>query len=308
MAEEGGFLTGVLTTLAGHRVYVLPVVAAITFGSILLATRLEATFEVKDFFASNSDFVVGLDKLDEHVSDRGGEPATVYVEGDLADPDALASIEGFVARLAENPFVGREADGEANVDDNVLTILSRLTESEYARAQIEATTGTKITDGDGDGLPDSREQLQAAYEFATTKGVPFDRQTNVFTPGEVRTVLSYDGEKPSGSVAIFSLGIPGTREQSAVTSARQALTNDLSVLEESPAIVRVGLTGSPFEREQTLDATTKTLQTSLPIAALGAFLLLLVTMRSFRYAVVTVIPIGLVAAWLYRSCRRRASP
>ncbi len=242
---------------------------------------------------------MGLDKLDEHVGDRGGEPETVYVEGDLADPDALASIEGFVARLAENPFVGREADGEANVDDNVLTILSRLTESEYARAQIEATTGTKITDGDGDGLPDSREQLQAAYEFATTKGVPFDRQTNVFTPGEVRTVLSYDGEKPSGSVAIFSLGIPGTREQSAVTSARQALTNDLSVLEESPAIVRVGLTGSPFEREQTLDATTKTLQTSLPIAALGAFLLLLVTMRSFRYAVVTVIPIGLVAAWLY---------
>ncbi|HCE75122.1 MAG TPA: hypothetical protein DEP04_00710 [Dehalococcoidia bacterium] len=48
-----------------------------------------------------------------------------------------------------------------------------------------------------------------------------------------------------------------------------------------------------------MSESTRTLYTSLPIAMIAATLLLLVTMRSFRYAVVTVIPIGLVVAWLY---------
>ena len=39
--------------------------------------------------------------------------------------------------------------------------------------------------------------------------------------------------------------------------------------------------------------------TSLPVAIAAATILLLVTMRSLRYAVVTVVPIGLVVAWLY---------
>ena len=38
---------------------------------------------------------------------------------------------------------------------------------------------------------------------------------------------------------------------------------------------------------------------SLPIAAAAVFVLLLIVMRSLRYAVVTIIPIGLVVAWLY---------
>ena len=53
------------------------------------AFQLEASFDVKDFFKSNSDFVVSLDKIDEHVSRSGGEPATIYIRGDLADPAAL---------------------------------------------------------------------------------------------------------------------------------------------------------------------------------------------------------------------------
>ena len=38
---------------------------------------------------------------------------------------------------------------------------------------------------------------------------------------------------------------------------------------------------------------------SLAIATAAALVLLLLTMRSLRYAVVTIIPIGLVVAWLY---------
>ena len=67
---------------------------------------------------------------------------------------------------------------------------------------------------------------------------------------------------------------------------------------QNPLITRVGVTGSPFIREGQLGATTSSLQKSLPIAAAAALVLLL-TMRSLRYAVVTIIPVGLVVAWLY---------
>jgi predicted RND superfamily exporter protein len=48
-----------------------------------------------------------------------------------------------------------------------------------------------------------------------------------------------------------------------------------------------------------LIATTESLQTSIPIAAAGALIILLVVFRSVRYAIVTVIPVGLVVIWLY---------
>ncbi len=84
-----------------------------------------------------------------------------------------------------------------------------------------------------------------------------------------------------------------------MVTARDTLTDSLEVVLENPSVTYVGLTGSPFTRLAQLDASTKTLQRSLPIAAVASLILLLIVMRSFRYAVVTIIPIGLVVAWLY---------
>jgi len=38
---------------------------------------------------------------------------------------------------------------------------------------------------------------------------------------------------------------------------------------------------------------------SIPIAAAGSFIIILIALRSFRYALATIIPIGLVVVWLY---------
>ncbi len=100
-------------------------------------------------------------------------------------------------------------------------------------------------------------------------------------------------------MTLLQVGILGTRNQLVVKAARESLVEDLKVLGQNRQFSRVGLTGSAFVREGQLDATTKSLQTSLPIAAAAALVLLLLTMRSLRYAVVTIIPIGLVVAWLY---------
>ena len=101
------------------------------------------------------------------------------------------------------------------------------------------------------------------------------------------------------NLTTISFQIPGTRDQALVTRAGKVIRPILADLETHPSISVARLTGSPFTRELQLSASTKTLYTSLPIAIVAATILLIISMRSFKYAIVTVIPIGLVVAWLY---------
>jgi predicted RND superfamily exporter protein len=291
-----GFVGG----LARFAPVVLMAAAGITAAAVLFALRLDPTFDVKDFFDHDSDFVIGLDKLDEHVAGRSGEPAIAYIRGDLTDPRALEAIHEFTSTLSDNRYVARDASGEVATGTTLLDLLARITGSDYGRGQVLQTTGVEILDANGDGIPDTSEQVKASYDYMTRHGVPLDERTLVFDPGQVRSVLFHD---PDGddeeNVTVMALLIPGTREQTTVTAAHESLNESIKVLGDSEAITRFGLTGSPFAREAQLGATSRTLRTSLPIAAAGAFVLLLLTMRSIRYALVTTIPIGLVVAWLY---------
>ena len=298
-ASKTSWLAPVVTGLAGYRPLVLVIMAGITAAAVLLALRLDPELDVKEFFDSNSDFVIGLDKLDEHIAQRSGEPGIIYIKGDLTDPRALAAMQQFVDKLAKNPYVGRDADGSISLEDNVISVLERVTVSAYARGQVTQASGLEITDENGDGIPDSKQQIKATYDYIIQHGVPLDESTLVYDVGQVREGLFHDPSGGEENVTVLVVGIPGTREQTTIKAAREALTEDLDILRQSPLITRVGVTGSPFVREGQLSATTSSLQRSLPIAAAAALMLLFVTMRSLRYAVVTVIPIGLVVAWLY---------
>ena len=117
------------------------------------------------------------------------------------------------------------------------------------------------------------------------------------TPEQVRQAiyLSDEGEH----ITVIWFQIPGTRDQAIVAATERSIQPKLAELQDHGSISKVGLTGSPFTRKAQLSASTRTLYTSLPIALIAAIILLTATMRSIRYAAVTVIPIVLVVAWLY---------
>ncbi|MDP6823641.1 MAG: MMPL family transporter [Dehalococcoidia bacterium] len=295
--SSGFLISRPVIWLARRRLVVVPAFVLLTAASVVGAMQLEPTFDVKDFFDSKSDFVIGLDKIDEHVAERGGEPGVVLVDGDLADPGAARAIASLVSRMNENPSLARGADDFVQIlDPSYLDVLGQVTESGFARAQIRAGFGVDIQDADGDGLPDTREGIAAALDYAIDAGVPLDEATLIYTSQRVQTSLR---RSDAGYVTILTVFLPGTREQSAIAEGRRSVERDLAGLAETPSITDFGVTGSPFTRQEQLDATTKSLQISIPVAAVAALLLLLIAMRSARYAVVTVIPIGLVVAWLY---------
>lgn len=294
------WLSSLVVRLARLRLAVLLTAAGVTAGAVLFALQLEAEFDVKDFFDSQSDFVVGLDKLDEHVGQRRGEQALIYLQGDLSSPQALASVQLLIQKLAANPHIARDADGTPFIQEpNVIDVLTRVTASPYASDRVLELTGVPINDENADGLPDTHEQVSAVMTYAVAHGVPLDDATLVYDPGRVREVLSYQPAAGQDAAALLTLGIPDSRDQTTVRTAREALTQDLAFLADSPVITDFGITGSPFVREGQLAAVTSTLQTSLPIAVVATLALLLVALRSVRYALVTVVPVVLVAAWLY---------
>lgn len=290
----------VVTKLARGRFVVLPIVAVVTIAAVLTALRLEAQLDVKDFFDSRSDFVMGLDKLDYHVGETQGEPGIIYIEGDLSAGDSIAALRELEARLKANPYVAKGSNGEPTIYSwRIFELMESLLDSEYALSQVEQVTGQTITDLDGDLMPDTDAQTRAAFDFIVQHGIPLDESTPAFTPMQVQGSLSHDPSGRDPDALQMLVGLPGTREQSVVARAREAVEADLAFLEDVPTISRAGLTGSAFTRAASLDAAVRSLLTSLPIAVAACFLVAALFMRSLRYAFVTIIPIGLVVTWLY---------
>lgn len=261
--------------------------------------KLEATFDVKDFFKNDSDLVVSLDKIDEHLSETGVEPAIIYVRGDLADPEVLAALDSFRNSLTSDPNVAKNDYGEASIQARPLfVVLDHVMGSEYARSQIEEASGVTLElapdthstqyAGKTYDWPGSREQIRAILNYISVNGVPQSPTQNIYDHLEV-------GE--DATTLIF--GIPGTREQTNVIESRKTLTAAVASLEEHPGISFAGLTSSPYTRQASLDATANGLQRAFPIALVACLALVVAAMKSVRFGLVTIIPIGLVVAWLY---------
>lgn len=260
---------------------VLALAAVVTTAAAWSAVRLEVTFDVRDFFSPESDFVVALDKTAEYLGDQGGEPAVVYVETDLTSSSGLDSIAAFVDSVdasGNNPLA-RDASGVTVVNPGVLGV-------------FEDNTDPLQFDRSAD--------LAAFYKTALANGVTDSSGTLVWTPNAVGTVLWREGDDYA---TLLTYQIPDTRDQANVVLARELLEPLAEELELSLQRVdpdsRVVVTGSAVYRDDQLEAVRRAMLLALPIAVVACFALAGAFMRSIRYALVTIIPILLVVTWLY---------
>ena len=283
------------------RLVTLPLIALVTVVSTFLAFQLEPMLDVKDFLDSDSDFVKGIDKLYEHRAPSvAGEPASIYIRGDLTTTESLFAIRELFERLDDVEQLGRRQDGQVSLYSTTLfELFSWTMRSEYAVSQVQAQTGIALTDRDGDQVPDSSEQIRAAYDYIVQFGIPDDTERLAFEPTQVREVLYHEPGSVASQEIVITVGVLGAREQANIASARRALGEALEPLEDTPFIEFVGVTGSPFAREASLTAATRALNISLPVAMAGCFILLTFWSRSIRYALVTVVPVAVVVSWLY---------
>jgi uncharacterized protein len=301
--------------LARWRVFTLPAVALLAVLGLVGASRVESGFEVRDFLSSNTDFVRSLDALERYFGSGGGTSDYVYVEGDLTDPRVLTAIDAATAELAASdaPFI-RDFNDDVEFAPNAVTVVRLATSSDPMRDAVAAATGVEITDADGDGLADGPEQVEAIYRYVQDHSVLSDAGAEVFRPDQTETFLHVGGDVQA---TLLSVGIATFTDDEIILEARAALEDAAAGIERAvpDAGLTVAVSGGAITGQASLDAFMAAMLQSLPVAVVLTSLLVFLALffvfrrfgrrlgsilkRSGRYAVISMVPILLVVAWVY---------
>lgn len=298
-----GILSGIVVAFTRRWRLVVAGAAATAAVATVFALQVPTEFDVRDFFSSDTDFVVSLDKVQEHIGDRGGEPAVISIEADMTDPDAVAAIATFGDRLRESGATTLANDSNGVLmAGGVVALLDDLAASPVGQAVVEELSGVQITDTDGNGIPDTPEQLAAVYEVTSQVGVPLDAERSLRTPDTVATDvwLSDDGTESATAIAV---GILDSEVQESIVAARATLDPLLaelqSTLRSGDPDALVVLTSGPIVRQESLEAVSRALALSLPISVILCLIIASLFMRSVRLGLVSIVPILMTVAMLY---------
>jgi predicted RND superfamily exporter protein len=286
--------------LARWRIVTIPAVVLIALVGVWGASQVRSDFSFSDFLASDSDAVVGIERQEFHFGDLGIGTGYIYVEGDLTSPATLEAMEAALDEVTSSGVdFARDFDGEIEVSDNAATLARFAAASSAARQDIVEATGIEITDGDGDGFPDSADQVAAVYVVASSSGLRDDSGQMVFPPDTVQKVLYVEGDTQATRLEVV---IGSLTDGELIGAAQSALDDAAANLETTTAaagLVTVSASGEPITFRNTLDAFTQSMLLSLPLALILTFGIVALFLRSWKYSVVSVVPILLVVALVY---------
>lgn len=291
---------GVVAFFARWRVATLIAFTALGAASLLGGLRAESAFEVTDFFSSKTDFIVGLERHEEHFGGATGGVAYVFVEGELTSPQALRTIEGAVDEIdASSAQFARTPDGSLIVSPNAASLVRAVMTTGGAIERVEASTGIEITDDDGDGLPDRSDQVSAIYESALADGVLADSGLTVFSAEQVSSFLNDTNGVQATRIEVL---VTSFTDDEIILEARdslRAIAADLDGPESSFTLVSVS--GEVIASQDSLAAFTSAMVISLPVALMLTVVIMAIVLRSIAYAAVTIAPILVVvfSVWCY---------
>jgi predicted RND superfamily exporter protein len=276
---------------------ILVITGVATWGWLGLDTKMDP----KEALDSRSDLIVGLDKVDEHVAQKAGEPAYLYIRGDFTRQEALDAMKATIAEMDDNQHVARRLrDGKPDASAYLFDFLAEIIDNDYAREQIEATSGVAVTDVDNDLIPDTPEQLLAVYDYISRNGIPEDADSLLYSSQQIRESFVHNVDGEINDATLIIIGVPGTREQAVARESAEELQHDMdTAMQDVSSISFYGLTGEAYVRDAQFNAITDSLNRSLIIAVVACLVLLVIIFRSLRYAIITLIPVLLVACWLY---------
>lgn len=285
-----------VAAVASRPVVVVVIAAVVTAGATVLALQVPTRFDVEDYFSADSDFVVGLDRLDEHVGSRRGEPALLLVEADLTDPAVQASLHRATDDIValHSDVLARNAEGVV-VEGGVVAVVDAVMASQDARSLVADRAGVQLVDADGNGIPDTRAQVQALLEVAAAEGVSNDGRQAI-SPESIASTVDLTEQR---AATVLAMGLTNSRSQESIGDARADLGPIIDQLREDLPDATVELTGSSFVRDASLQATSRALAVSLPLAVVLCLLIAATFLRSIRFAVASILPILMTVAWLY---------
>jgi predicted RND superfamily exporter protein len=283
--------------LAKWRVITIPVVLMIGAAGLFAALQVHSGFELTDFLSSDTDMVKSIELAREHFPTGGEGSSFVFVEGDLTNPDALVVLDEAVARLdASGAEMGRNPDGSLVVGLHAADLVRMTMASPDAVAGIE-TSGVSLADGDGNGLPDTAAGVRGIYDHIVAAGVPAPDGRVAVTAAAVPGILADDGGTVQSTAIVIQVG--SFTDGAVVVPVRDALADAANELERTTIGLDASESGDVLTQYYGMESFTNSMLVSVPLAILLTLILAMVMLRSFRYAIVSVIPIAFVVVGVY---------
>ena len=301
--ELGGAAHGIkpvgsaVSGLAARRIIAIPAILAVGAFSLASALNVESGFEVNDFLSSDTDFARSIERTAGHFPSSGEGSSFIFVEGDLTDPAALEALDTAVAEIDGSAAdFGRRSTGDLIVSLHAAEIVRMTAESPQA-AEFIAARGVVLTDVDGDGLPDTAEQVRAVYDYMAVAGVPAPGGGIAVPAAELPEILFDDGAAAQATALVIQVG--SFTDGSVIVPVMEAMDEVAAGIEAAAPGVTAGVSGDVLTQFVSLQSFTDSMLFSLPLAVLLTLLVAAAVLRSFRYAIAAVIPIGFVVAGVY---------
>jgi predicted RND superfamily exporter protein len=297
-AGHGLKAAGSLTWLVARwRRITLPVASVLGVVALVTALGVHSGFEINDFLSSDTDFAQSIERTTAHFPSSGEGSSFIFVEGDLTDPAALAALDSTVAALDRSPAAfGRNSVGDLIVHTHAGDYVRMTMDSPAAVAAIEAR-GTSLADLDGNGIPDTAAGVRAIYDYITVNGVPGPGGSVAVTPQDVPGMLADDGGTAQATAIIIQVG--SFTDGSVIVPVWDTLEAEALALEVAAPGLAASVSGDVLTQYESMNSFTSSMLTSLPLALLITLLIAAVILRSVRFALVSIIPIGFVVAGIY---------
>jgi predicted RND superfamily exporter protein len=271
------------------------VVLIIGLLGLLRATGVESGFDIEDFLSADTDFVRSIELANQHFPSSGEGSSFILVEGDLFDPENLEAIDAIVADLDDSSAsFGRNAAGELSVQLHAGDLV-RMTMASPAVVDIEAS-GYDLTDADANGIPDTRDGVAAIFRYIGSHGVPSPDGSTAVTADAVPAIYAEVGQRQVTAVVVQMVSF---NDADVIVPARQALEDAAAGYESKSNAVTASVSGEVLTQFVGMESFTRSMLVSLPLALLLTFVIASIMLRSIRYALVSVLPIGLVVIGVY---------
>ncbi|MEN8234348.1 MAG: MMPL family transporter [Actinomycetota bacterium] len=283
--------------LAKWRVATVPAVLAIGGLAFIVALQVESGFEITDFLSTETDFVRSVERVDEHFPSSGDGSGYVFVEGDLTNPAALVALDNAVEQLdTSDAAFGRNGGGDLLVDLHAGDLV-QMTLASPAAVETISSNGVELGDADRDGYPDSPTAIRAVYDYIAVHGVPLPDGSMALPPAEVPGVLADDGATSQATAIVVM--IRSFTDGDIILPAERALIDAAGSVEAAVPGLEASVSGGVLANYYGLAAFTRSMMVSLPLAVLLTLILASLLLRSFRYALVSVVPIAFVVTGVY---------
>jgi predicted RND superfamily exporter protein len=170
-----------------------------------------------------------------------------------------------------------------------------MTMQSPSASELEAL-GFDMKDANGDGIPDSSATVAAIYRHIAAQGVPTATGTTAITAEEPPGILVDRGHEQATAIVIR---VGSFTDGEVIAPVEDALEAAAARLEADTDGTTARVTGDVLAQYHGMDAFTRPMLVSLPLALLFALFIAFVMLRSARYALVSVLPIGLVVIGIY---------